>query len=143
MDRFDFLIGSWDMEYQIPQTDLNEAGTDRGVGRYRRAMNDKYVFFDYSTLSGSEAKGIFAKDESIEGYRYWWFENSGDYLSATCNFIDDNTLAMNWHDTLLVQTYVRESDERIVLKMQRPAINGGYELVLKVIFTKIDETAEE
>lgn len=40
-----------------------------------------------------EAKGIFAWDEKIKMFRCWWFENSGSFQSATCNFINDNTLA--------------------------------------------------
>ena len=69
-------------------------------------------------------------------YRYWWFENSGSCSSATCNFVNDVTLAMNRHDTILVQTFVKETSDKVVLKMQHPSVNGGYELVLEVIFTK-------
>jgi hypothetical protein len=69
-------------------------------------------------------------------YRYWWFENSGSFSTATCNFVNDTTLAMNWHDTLLVQTFVKEAPNRVVLKMQHPADKGGYELILEVVFIK-------
>jgi len=96
---------------------------------------DNYVLFEYSTKSGSEAKGIFAWDDKVKIYRYWWFENSGNFLSATCNFVNDITLSMNWHDTLLVQTFVKESIDKVVLKMQYPTVNG-YELILEVIFTR-------
>jgi hypothetical protein len=43
---------------------------------------------------------------------------------------------MNWHDTLLVQTFVKEAPNRVVLKMQHPADEVGYELILEVVFTK-------
>jgi hypothetical protein len=43
---------------------------------------------------------------------------------------------MNWHDTLLVQTFAKETSDRVVLKMKHPAEKGGYELILEVIFTK-------
>jgi len=69
-------------------------------------------------------------------YRYWWFENSGNYSQATCNFINENTLEMNWHDALFVQTFVKESLDEVILKMQYPSENGGYELVLEVILTR-------
>ena len=80
--------------------------------------------------------GIFAWDDKIEMYRYWWFENTGNYSQATCNFIDDNTLAMNWHDSLFVQTFFKESSNRVVLKMQYPIDDIGHKSVLDVTFTK-------
>ena len=136
MKKFEFLLGDWNLEYQIPKSIFSEAGSDSGVGSFRRALNAKYVIFDYSTKTGGEAKGIFAWDDKLKVYRYWWFENSGNFSTATCNFINDEIIAMNWHDTLLVQTFVRESPDRVVLKMQHPAVQGGYELVLEVRFTK-------
>jgi len=106
--KFEFLLGDWELEYHIPKSFLSEAGTVTGSGTFKKILNDKYVQFEYSTQSGGEAKGIFAWDEKINAFRYWWFENSGSFLSATCNFIDDTTLALNWHDTLLVQTFKQE-----------------------------------
>ncbi len=136
LDKFGFLLGDWNLEYRIPKSIFSEPGTDAGTGSFKKILKDNYVVFEYSTKSGGEAKGIFAWDDKINMYRYWWFENSGSFLSATCNFINDDTLAMNWHDSLLVQTFVREAPDRIVLKMQHPAAHGGYELILEVIFTK-------
>ncbi len=136
LDKFDFFLGEWNLEYRIPKSIFSEASTDRGVGSFRKILNDKYVSFEYSTKSGGEAKGIFAWDDRLKMFRYWWFENSGSFQSATCNFINDVTLAMNWHDTLLVQTFVKESFDRVILKMQYPSDNNGFDLVLKVIFTK-------
>jgi hypothetical protein len=136
MNKFEFLLGSWDLEYRIPGSIFSEAGTDTGTGNFRKALHDKYVFFEYSTQSGSEAHGIFAWDDKAKVYRYWWFESSGNYLTATCNFIDDTILAMNWHDSILVQTFVKEGPDRVVLKMQYPVTKGGHEPVLEVIFTR-------
>jgi hypothetical protein len=135
-NKFDFLLGDWNLEYRIPKSIFSDPGSDTGHGSFRKILNDSYILFEYTTASDSEAKGIFAHDNKLNSYRYWWFENSGNFLSATCNFIDDNTLTMNWHDSLLVQTFVRESPDRVVLKMQYPAALGGYELVLEVIFTR-------
>jgi hypothetical protein len=134
--KFEFLLGDWDLEYRVPKSTLSEAGSDTGIGTFKRALNDKYVVFDYSTTSGSEAKGVFAWDDKVKMYRYWWFENSGSFLTATCNFINDEVLAMNWHNTLLVQTFTREGSERVILRMQNPTAQGGYELLLEVIFTR-------
>ncbi len=135
-DKFEFLIGDWNLEYRIPKSIFSDQGTDTGIGSFKKILKDNYVSFEYSTKSGGAAKGIFAWDEKINMYRYYWFENSGSFSNATCNFINDNTLAMNWHDTLLVQTFIKEAADRVVLKMQHPAENGGYELVLEVNFTK-------
>jgi hypothetical protein len=135
LDRFEFLFGEWNLEYRIPKSTFNDSGSDSGIGSFKKILSDNYVFFEYSTKSGSEAKGIFAWDDKVKIYRYWWFENSGNFLSATCNFINDITLSMNWHDTLLVQTFVKEGNDKVVLKMQYPA-KSGYELILEVIFTR-------
>ena len=139
MDKFEFLLGSWDLEYRIPRSTFNEPGSDKGVGRFKKALDDKYVFFEYSTISGSKAKGIFAWDEKIQAYRYWWFENSGTFLTATCDFVSDDVLAINWHDSLFVQTFAKESPDKVVMKMQSPTNNGEYELILEVIFIKEEE----
>jgi hypothetical protein len=136
MSKFDFLLGDWNLEYRIPKSAFAEAGTDSGTGAFTRALNDKYIIFDYSTKSGGAAKGIFAWDEKVKIYRYWWFENSGSFVTATCNFINDDILAMNWHETLLVQTFTKETATRIVLLMQHPTAQGGYEPMLEVILTR-------
>jgi hypothetical protein len=136
LDKFDSFLGAWELEYRIPKSIFSESASDRGVGSFKKILNDKYLLFEYSTQSGGEAKGIFAWDDKLKMYRYWWFENSGSFQSATCNFINDDTLAMNWHDTLLVQTFVKKSFNKIVLKMQYPSDNDSYEIVLEVILTK-------
>lgn len=115
---------------------MSKTCTDSGKGVFHKALSDKYVIFEYSTLSGSEAKSIFTFNKKADIYRYWWFENSGNFLSATCNFISDDCLAMNWHDSLLVQTFMRESADRIVLKMKYPATKGDHKPVLEVIFRR-------
>ena len=136
LDKFEFLYGDWNLEYRIPMSNFSDSGSDTGIGSFKKILNDKYVLFEYSTKSGVEAKGIFAWDEKIKMFRYWWFENSGSFLSATCNFINDVTLSMNWHDTLLAQSFINEGSDRVVLKMQHPSFQGGYELILEVIFIK-------
>ena len=136
LKKFEFLIGDWDLESRIPKSIFSEPATDTGVGSFKKILKDNYVQFEYSNKSGVAAKGIFAWDEKIKMYRYWWFENSGNFSNATCDFINDKTLAMNWHDTLLVQTFVQESQDEVVLKMQYPDDNEGYKLVLEVMFKK-------
>lgn len=136
MNRFEFLLGEWKLEYKIPKSIFSELGSDLGIGSFKKILDGKYVSFEYSTESGSEAKGIFTWDDKVKVYRYWWFENSGNFLAATCNFINDQTLAMNWHDSLLTQTFYRDGADRVILKMQYPAEQGGYKLVLEVTFTR-------
>jgi hypothetical protein len=136
MNKFEFLLGNWQLDYHIPKSTFSEAKTDKGTGSFRKALGEKYVIFEYRTESGSEAMGIFAWDQRINAYTYWWYENSGSYLQATCNFLDDKTLAMNWHDTLLVQTFVSESLERVKLTMSNPTVEGGYKALMEVILTR-------
>ncbi|MBN1416565.1 MAG: hypothetical protein JW973_15795 [Bacteroidales bacterium] len=136
MKKFGFLLGSWNLEYRIPKSIFSAAGTDSGTGSFRKILNDKYILFEYVTATGGEAKGIFAWDDKLQAYRYWWFENSGSFQTATCNFINDEILAMNWHDTLLVQTFVKENKDKVVLKMQYPGEQEGYVLVLEVILKR-------
>jgi hypothetical protein len=136
LEKFGFFLGSWNLDYRIPKSNFSEARSDRGSGSFKKILTDKYILFEYSTESGGEAKGIFAWDDKIKAFRYWWFENSGSFATATCNFISNKTLAMNWHDTLLVQTFVKESTDKIILKMQNPSGQGGYDLIMEVIFTR-------
>ncbi|MBN1822660.1 MAG: hypothetical protein JXR31_08725 [Prolixibacteraceae bacterium] len=136
-DKFEFLLGDWKLEYYIPKSQFSDACTEIGQGTFKMILNDRYVQFEYTTESGGAAKGIFAWDDKINAFRYWWFENSGNFSIATCNFINETTLAMNWHETLLVQTFTKETDERVVLKMQYPDGNSGYELVMKVNMHRI------
>ena len=136
MEKFEFLLGEWNLEYRIPKSIFAEASSDSGEGTFKRALNGKYVFFDYSTKTGSGAHGVFAWDEKVKLYRYWWFENSGTFQTATCNFVNDEMLFLNWHDTLLMQTFTKVSTDKIVLSMDHPNAQGKYEPVLVVIFTR-------
>jgi hypothetical protein len=140
MEKFDFLIGNWDLEYRVPLSRFSPAATGAGAGSFKRALGGRYVCFDYSmslsTGETAEAHGIFAWDEKVKVYRYWWFESSGSFLTATCGFADDQTLLLNWHDTLLTQTFTRIDPRRVVLRMQHPNARGEQETVLEVLFTK-------
>lgn len=142
MDKFDFLLGHWNLEYRIPESALSEAATGSGTGTFKRALDDKYVFLDYScTISTTpdktgKAHGIFAWDEKAGFYRYWWFENSGSFQNATCNFISDDTLFMNWNNTLLIQTFRKAGKDKVILRMEHPTSEGKYGLVMEVIFTR-------
>jgi hypothetical protein len=136
LKKFGFLLGSWNLDYCIPKSSFSDARSDKGTGSFKKILKNKYVLFEYSTESGGEAKGIFAWDDKITAFRYWWFENSGSFASATCNFINDKTLAMNWHDTLLVQTFIRENPNKVILKMQNPSEQGGYDCIMEVILTR-------
>ena len=139
MKKFAFLLGNWEMEYNIPKSPFSEATTGTGQGIFKRALDDKCVYFDYSTLidgNKGQAHGIFAWDEKSKTYRYWWFESSGNFSTATCNFINDEKLFMNWHDTLLIQTFKKSSSDKVILRMENPNSDGEYELILEVIFKR-------
>ena len=68
MDKFDWFIGTWNMEYTLPEL----AGS--GTGTFKKALDDKYVFFDYSASSPTGetggAHGIFAWDQKTSTYHY-------------------------------------------------------------------------
>jgi hypothetical protein len=133
MDKFDFLLGGWDMEYTLPQV-------GSGTATFTRALDGQYVFLDYSAISPTGetggAHGIFAWDQQFNIYRYWWFENSGNFTKADCDFIDDHTLLMHWDDGLLIQTFRKSGPNQVELEMKSPNAQGEYEPVLKVVFTK-------
>jgi len=139
MSKFDFLLGTWNLEYRVPKSMFSEAASGTGTGTFKRALNGKYVYFDYSaslTTGKGAAHGIFAWDHKAETYRYWWFEDSGSFMTATCNFVNDHTLFMNWHDTLLIQTFEKMGPGKVTLRMEHPTSEGKYGLVLEVVFTK-------
>lgn len=139
MKNFGFLIGNWNLEYRVPKSAFSEAATGSGTGTFKRALNDKYVYFDYLcslTTGEGQAHAIFAWDEKANIYRYWWFESSGNFMKATCHFVNDGTLFLNWHDTLFKQTFKKVSQNKMILRMEHPNSEGKYELILKVAFTR-------
>jgi hypothetical protein len=141
MDKFNFLIGTWKMDSKVPKSQFSEEDKGQGEGEFTRILNDRYVTFDYKaqySKGKGAAHGIFAWDEKSQIYRYWWFEDSGAFDQATCNFIDDNTLCLNWHNSILVQSFSRINDKKIVLEMRYPSNKTDYKIVLEVVFSKKD-----
>ena len=139
MKKFEFLLGNWNLEYKIPKSAFSKATTGTGAGTFKRALDDKYVYFDYSTLIEGKkgaAHAIFAWDGKSQLYRFYWFESSGNFTKATCNFVNKETLFLNWHDSLLMQTFRKNSPNKMILKMENPDSEGKYELILEVIFTR-------
>jgi len=140
MEKFDFLLGSWNLESRIPKSQHSEATTGAGTGTFRRALDDKYVYLDYSSSAGEgpegQAHAVFAWDSKAKVYRFWWFESSGSFMTATCNFVNDETLLLNWHDCLLTQTFRKTGPDKVVLKMEEPNSEGKYVLILEVVFSR-------
>ena len=140
MNKLDFFLGKWKMECNVPESAFSKADKGTGIGEFKKELDDKYVVFNYKAKLSSgkgAAHGIFAWDSKEQNYKYWWFEDSGNFMTATCNFINDDTLHLNWHNSLLIQTFKKESKDKVVLKMEHPSPEGKYELVLEVIFRKI------
>jgi hypothetical protein len=144
MDKFGFLLGNWNLDYRVPKSAFSRKATGTGTGTFRRALDDRYVFFDYkaSIITGKKAEkeggahGIFAWDEKANLYRYWWFESSGNFMEASCNFINNETLFMNWHNTLITQTFAKISADKVILRMEHPVAQDKHELILEVILTR-------
>ena len=139
MEKLEFLIGHWDLEYNIPKSHMSHATTGTGEGIFRRALDGKAILFDYQSLIDGQtgsAHGVFLWDEKSCIYRYWWFESSGAYDSASCSLIDENTLYMYWHSSVLRQTFRKVNDDKIILHMDEPVSNDRYANVLEVILTR-------
>ena len=43
---------------------------------------------------------------------------------------------MNWHDTLLIQTFRKIHSNQVILRMENPNSRGEYELVMEVVLTR-------
>jgi hypothetical protein len=139
MEKFNFLIGKWNLEYRVPESRFSPKDHGWGEGEFKRILNNKYVTFDYHaklTAGEGSAHGIFAWDDKSKIFRYWWFEDSGAFMEATCDFLEENTLCLNWHDSILVQTFTRKEDEKVILEMRYPKDKTDYEIVLEVVLTK-------
>lgn len=140
MEIFHFLLGDWKMDYRIPESSMHKAETASAAGIFQRTLDDKAVVFDYagSTSAGERfsAHGIFLWDEKTQIIRYWWFESSAASMTADCEFIDDDTLYMSWHDSLLTQTFKKINADQVILRMGRPRAQDKYELLLEVTFTR-------
>jgi hypothetical protein len=140
LNKFNFLIGSWNLEYKIPKSSFSEEATGKGSGTFKRTLKNKYVVFDYeatfSTGKEAAAHGIFVWDKKLKMYRYWWFEDSGSFETATCNFINNKTLFMNWHNSHLIQTFTQIDENTVELRMENPDKDGNFILVMEVILKK-------
>jgi hypothetical protein len=139
MEKFEFLLGGWNLEYRVPKSSFSEAAIGTGKGTFKRALKDKYVFFDYEssiTTDEGKAHGIFAWDNKAKVYRYWWFEDSGSFEQAICNFVDNDTLFMDWQNTLLTQTFTKAGPDKVILRMNQALGEDKSELILEVILTR-------
>jgi hypothetical protein len=139
MEKFEFLLGDWDLEYHVPKSSMSQAATGTGSGAFKRFLDDKYVTFDYwcsLTTGQGQAHAIFVWDQKARLYRFWWFESSGNFAQATCNFLNDKALFLNWHDSLLVQSFRTVGPDKVILRMEQPTFEGEYELVMEVTFTR-------
>jgi hypothetical protein len=140
MDKFDFLLGNWKLEYRVPKSSFGESDTGSGEGTIKRALGGKYVYVDYRAVLKKSGKGaahaIFGWDDRAKIYRYWWFEDSGNFLTASCHFVDNDTLSLNWHDTVLVQTFQKRGPNQVLLRMEQPISGGGREIIMEVLFTR-------
>ena len=139
MGKFEFLLGDCSLDYHVPESSFSQADTGSGSGTFQRIFNDKYVTFDYEcrlTDGNGRAKSIFAWDTKDHVYRCWWFEDSGNFNSAVCNFISDDVLYFHWNDGLLSQTFTKKDANMIILKMDQPIFGDRKELVLEVVLTR-------
>jgi len=139
MDKFRFLLGRWKLEYKVPKSQFNPGDSGEGEGEFKSILNKQYVTFEYhAKLSQGEraAQGIFAWDKKSKIYRYWWFEDSGEFNEATCDFIDENTLCLNWYNSILIQSFHKVEKGKVILLMKYPFSIDNYKTVLEVVLIK-------
>jgi L-rhamnose mutarotase len=140
MDKFQFLLGTWRMDYKILKSRniLEDIGV--GEGTFTSILNDRYVTFDYQVnlkTSQAAAHAIFAFDEDRKIYRYWWFEDSGKFMKAMGDFINKNKLMLIWEENQLVQTFHRLKNGNVILSMKNQSDINDHEIILEVLFTKM------
>lgn len=140
MDRLNFLLGKWNLDYKVPKSIFSDEDFGIGKGEFKKFLNNKFVKFDYDAkLSKSKVKAhaIFGWDDKNNIYKYWWFENSGAFMEAACNFTNANSLQINWQSSLLVQTFRLIKNGDVIMRMNYPANDNDNALILEVIFTKV------
>ena len=140
MNKFDFLTGKWKLTYDVPESEFSRMDGGTGKGEIKKILNDQFVLFDYSAELGTgktAARGIFRYDDKTDIYRYQWFEDSGAFMEASCGFTEENILRLNWHNSILVQTFYKEDSGNIILRMNSPEGDAGYKTILKVTLEKI------
>ncbi len=140
MDKIGFLLGAWQLKSEVPKSQFSEYDTGEGRGEFRQILNKRYITFDYQAVyskGAGAAHGIFAWDHKNKNYKYWWFEDSGEFSQATCDFVDENILCLNWHNSLLVQTFKKTDNGDIKLEMRYPKNKNDFQIVLKVLLTKV------
>ena len=149
MDKFDFLIASWNLNYKIPKSSFSEEATGDGKGTFKRALNDKYVVFDYeasfSTGDRAAAHGIFTWDDKLKMYRYWWFDNYDNAYHCTGKYVTSANALVFTRDDIESETgeqlscrytFKFEDDNNIVFTWEEGDQGGNYDLVLTTTYTR-------
>lgn len=139
MKGFAFLLGEWELEYRIPASHLSPEATGSGQGRMRRILNDRFVAFDYTcevTTGTGAAHAVIGWDAKAKVYRFWWFEDSGSFMTASCDFVGGDHFMMNWHNSLLRQEFKKTGPDEVTLTMEHPDAEGSYKPVLTVIMKR-------
>jgi len=57
MDKFDFLLGNWNLEYKVPKSALSEAATGTGTGNNSDMFPDEnQIFLELRCLNKTKQK---------------------------------------------------------------------------------------
>jgi len=135
MREFDLFIGSWRLQYDVPESFFSPQTSGEGEGTFAEILNGHCVTFGYEAHFANEsaaAHGIFVRNNQQNTFRYWWFEDSGNYDRATCKFLNKHSLFLVWRGSALIQTFEQINPDHIELKMFDPRENLSHELILKV-----------
>ena len=143
MRALSFMIGEWGLDYTVTQHG-HTTKTIRGTGSIRYLFNAAYLIFDYRIFEKAtgdmiaEAHAIFAWDKKSGQYRYYWFEDSGNFHQATGVLRDAHTLALEWQEINCTQIFQRVGADAMYLEMRCPA----QDLLLRVDFARLPGGAQ-
>jgi len=138
MQALDFMTGEWSLDYTVTQHGQTTK-TIRGTGSLHYLFNATYLTFDYQMIEKAtgemiaEAHAIIAWDKKSGQYRYYWFEDSGNFHQATGVLRGAHTLALEWQDINCTQIFQRVSADAMYLEMQCPE----QDLLLRVDFSRL------
>jgi hypothetical protein len=138
MRALSFMVGEWGLDYTVTQGGHTTKAI-RGTGSLRYLFNATYLAFDYQVFEKASgemiagAHAIFAWDKKSGQYRYYWFEDSGNFHQAAGVLRDAHTLALEWQDINCTQIFQRVGADAMYLEMHCPE----QDLLLRVDFTRV------
>ena len=133
--RLAFLVGAWEEKVTYPgetPEQKNEGGSGRWIAR---PLLGRFLQFNYEGTGPQgayRAFGVLTYDREAQGYRMFWFDDSGGVGDYRGNFVDENTLSLehrgkvDGRDFRERITYTRVSPTEIHTKIEQAWDAGEY-----------------